>query len=135
MNGSLPMRLARSTSLATNHSFCLVSFSISIHLEINHVVLIWGFLFAALSKIKSNDLVWYFFSPKESTKKATRRVTRSGFWKKTGRSMNINNKGGNCGEIGLKMTLVYIDDKVRKSDWLMYEYHITCLPPDQVASA
>ena len=97
--------------------------------------LIWGILFAALSKIKSNDLVWYFFSPYEYTNKTRKRTTSNGVWKLTGPERKIKDKGGIGGEIGIVKTLVYHERKPSSggwTPWVMHEYHITCLPPDQV---
>nr|AAC62781.1 F11O4.5 [Arabidopsis thaliana] len=91
----------------------------------------------ALSKIKSDDPVWYFFCPKEYTsakKKVTKRTTSSGYWKATGVDRKIKDKRGNRGEIGIKKTLVYYEGRVPKgvwTPWVMHEYHITCLPQDQ----
>lgn len=92
----------------------------------------------ALSKLKSDDPVWYFFCPKEYTsakKKVTKRTTSSGYWKATGVDRKIKDKRGNRGEIGIKKTLVYYEGRVPKgvwTPWVMHEYHITCLPQDQV---
>ncbi|EFH49145.1 hypothetical protein ARALYDRAFT_327634 [Arabidopsis lyrata subsp. lyrata] len=91
----------------------------------------------SLSKIKSDDPVWYFFCPKEYTsakKKVTKRTTSSGYWKATGVDRKIKDKRGNRGEIGIKKTLVYYEGRVPKgvwTPWVMHEYHITCLPQDQ----
>ncbi|KAJ0252646.1 NAC domain-containing protein [Hirschfeldia incana] len=88
----------------------------------------------SLSKIESNDLVWYFFCRNEyiSTKQRVRkRTTVSGFWKATGRDRTIKDKGG---EIGMVKTLVYHKGRGLKgvrTTWVMHEYHITCLPLDQ----
>lgn len=106
------------------------------------LILEFGFLFfcVALSKIKSDDPVWYFFSPKEYTtakKKVTKRTTSGGYWKATGVDRKIKDKRGNRGEIGIKKTLVYYEGRVPNgvwTPWVMHEYHITCLPLDQVKS-
>ncbi|XP_023637654.1 NAC domain-containing protein 69 [Capsella rubella] len=95
------------------------------------------FYLPSLSKIQSDDLVWYFFSPKEYTsvkKKVIKRTTSSGYWKATGVDRKIKDKRGNRGEIGIKKTLVYYEGRVPNgvwTPWVMHEYHITCLPPDQ----
>ncbi|KAG7557976.1 NAC domain [Arabidopsis suecica] len=91
----------------------------------------------SLSKLKSDDPVWYFFCPKEYTsakKKVTKRTTSSGYWKATGVDRKIKDKRGSRGEIGIKKTLVYYEGRVPKgvwTPWVMHEYHITCLPQDQ----
>lgn len=91
------------------------------------------FCFAALSKIYSNDRVWYFFYRIESTKQRRRRSTPTGFWKPTGQDRTIQDKGGKGDAIGIMKTLVYhASPNGVRSDWVMHEYHITCLPPDQV---
>ncbi|KAH0858045.1 hypothetical protein HID58_086306, partial [Brassica napus] len=91
-------------------------------------------LLPSLSKIKSNDLVWYFFSPYEYTNKTRKRTTSNGVWKLTGPERKIKDKGGIGGEIGIVKTLVYHERKPSSggwTPWVMHEYHITCLPPDQ----
>lgn len=97
-------------------------------------------MIAALSMIKSKDLVWYFLSPKEykSPKKSlTKRTTPSGFWKSTGKDRKIKEDKRRDGVvIGIKKTLVYHEGKSSNAvptPWIMHEYHITCLPlADQV---
>ncbi|KAL0712492.1 hypothetical protein Bca4012_019470 [Brassica carinata] len=92
----------------------------------------------SLSKIQSNDLVWYFFCRREchatDKKKGTKRTTPSGFWKATGVDRKIKDKGGNGVEIGIKKTLVYHHGKAAngvKTPWVIHEYHITSLPLNQ----
>ncbi|KFK30695.1 hypothetical protein AALP_AA6G015500 [Arabis alpina] len=88
----------------------------------------------SLSKIQSNDLVWYFFSLIEHTsgnKKGTKRSTVSGFWKVTGVDREIKVKNV---VIGIKKTLVYHKGRHPngvRTPWVTHEYHITYLPPDQ----
>lgn len=92
-------------------------------------------MIAALSMIKSKDLVWYFISPKEYTspkKNVRKRTTPSGFWKATGKDRNVKeDKRRNSVVIGIKKTLVYYEHKSSnavRTPWTMHEYHITCLP-------
>ncbi|KAL0684021.1 hypothetical protein Bca4012_050869 [Brassica carinata] len=94
-------------------------------------------LVAALSKLESKDLVWYFFSPKEYTsakKNVTKRTTPSGYWKATGVDRKIKDRRGNGVEIGIKKTLVYYEGRVPNgvwTPWVLHEYHITSLPLNQ----
>ncbi|KAL0693388.1 hypothetical protein Bca4012_060568 [Brassica carinata] len=91
-------------------------------------------LLPPLSKIYSNDRVWYFFYPNESTKQRRRRSTPTGFWKPTGQDRTIQDKGGKGYVIGILKTLVYHEGKSPHgvwTPWVMHEYHITCLPPSQ----
>ncbi|ESQ37805.1 hypothetical protein EUTSA_v10028684mg [Eutrema salsugineum] len=89
----------------------------------------------SLSKIESEDPVWYFFSPKEYTsakKNATKRTTRFGFWKSTGKDRKIKDKRGEI--IGNKKTLVYHEGRSPNgvgTRWVIHEYEITCLPLQQ----
>lgn len=95
-------------------------------------------MIAALSKLESKDLIWYFFSPKEYTsakKNVTKRTTPSGYWKATGVDRKIKDMRGNGVEIGIKKTLVYYEGRVPNgvwTPWVMHEYHITSLPLNQV---
>ncbi|XP_056850067.1 NAC domain-containing protein 69 isoform X2 [Raphanus sativus] len=92
----------------------------------------------SLSKLKSKDLVWYFFCRREcyasnaaDKKKGTKRTTPSGYWKATGVDRKIRNKGV---EIGIKKTLVYHEGKSANgvwTPWVIHEFHITSLPPAQ----
>ena len=113
----------------------ILSFSTS---EINHesFLVLTFFFVAALSKLDSKDLVWYFFCRREyhvpEKKKGTKRTTPSGYWKATGVDRKIREKGV---EIGIKKTLVYHEGKSTNgvwTPWVMHEYHITSLPPTQV---
>ncbi|KAJ0245289.1 NAC domain-containing protein [Hirschfeldia incana] len=86
------------------------------------------------SRMESRDQVWYFFGRKE--KKYNRgerqiRKTKSGFWKKTGVTMNIKRKrSGNREKIGEKRVLVF-HSSGSKTNWIMHEYDVTCLSPTQ----
>ncbi|CAH8335168.1 unnamed protein product [Eruca vesicaria subsp. sativa] len=93
-----------------------------------------------LSKLKTNDLEWYFFSIREyyapdKTKKGTKRTTPNGFWKVTGKPQEIKDKRGYGEEaIGIKKTLVYHQGRSAngvKTPWVMDEYHITSWPFNQ----
>ncbi|KAJ0252648.1 NAC domain-containing protein [Hirschfeldia incana] len=88
----------------------------------------------SLSNLKSNDLVWYFFSRRDRkyTGQRRQRATPSGYWKATGKDRLIKDKVEN--EIGNIKTLVYHEGRSAngvRTDWVMHEYSITCLPPEQ----
>ncbi|KAL1220313.1 NAC domain-containing protein 5 [Cardamine amara subsp. amara] len=86
------------------------------------------------SRIKSKDQVRYYFGRKESKYNRggqQRRKTKSGFWKKTGVTLNITRKRGNREKIGEKRVLVFHFNGGSKSDWVMHEYHATPLSQDQ----
>ncbi|KAF8116636.1 hypothetical protein N665_0015s0013 [Sinapis alba] len=99
------------------------------------------------SRMKSTDEVWYFFGCKKNQQNRGERQsrrTKSGFWKKTGDTVDILRKrgggggGGGDGEkIGEKRVLVFQYSKIPggskpKSDWVMHEYIATLLsPPNQ----
>ena len=110
--------------------------SLSPSFIIDHLLI--SSLVAALSKLESKDLVWYFFSPKEYTsakKNVTKRTTPSGYWKATGVDRKIKDRRGNGVEIGIKKTLVYYEGRVPNgvwTPWVLHEYHITSLPLNQV---
>uniref|UniRef100_A0A0D3D0R3 NAC domain-containing protein n=2 Tax=Brassica oleracea var. oleracea TaxID=109376 RepID=A0A0D3D0R3_BRAOL len=91
----------------------------------------------SLSKLKSNDLEWYFFSLREyyePEKKGTKRTTPSGFWKVTGSDIEIKDKRGHGVVIGIKKTLVYHQGKSTngvRTHWVTHVYHITSLSLNQ----
>ncbi|CAH8250895.1 unnamed protein product [Arabidopsis lyrata] len=85
------------------------------------------------SMIKSSDAVWHFFGRKENKyNRGDRqmRKTKSGFWKKTGVTINIMRKRGNREKIGEKKVLMFYFNKSLKSDWVMHEYHATFSSPN-----
>ncbi|CAF1923449.1 unnamed protein product, partial [Brassica napus] len=58
------------------------------------------------------------------------RKTKSGFWKKTGPTMDIFQKRGDREKIGEKRVLVFHSSGSKsKSAWVMHEYVATFLPP------
>ncbi|CAN7038550.1 unnamed protein product [Brassica oleracea var. botrytis] len=91
------------------------------------------------SRINSTDEVWYFFGCKKDQhnrgERQSRR-TKSGFWKKTGPTMDIMRKRGNREKIGEKRVFVFQYSKILggpskpKSDWVMHEYVATFSSPD-----
>ncbi|CAH8336742.1 unnamed protein product [Eruca vesicaria subsp. sativa] len=85
------------------------------------------------SRIESSNQVWYFFGRKESKYKRgerQKRQTKSGFWKKTGVTLSIKRKRGNREKIGEKSVLVFYKNG-SKSNWVMHEYHASCVSPHQ----
>ncbi|XP_061340877.1 NAC domain-containing protein 96-like [Gastrolobium bilobum] len=90
----------------------------------------------AYSKIKSDDPVWYFFSPLSlKFRKSTRRnrKTKTGYWKVTGKDRNIKTPHSN-NVIGTKKTLVFYKScgghRV-KTNWVIHEYHAVTFPDDK----
>ncbi|KAK1403843.1 NAC domain-containing protein [Heracleum sosnowskyi] len=77
--------------------------------------------------LKSKDLEWYFFCPKE--KKYTRggrsnRTTENGYWKITGtdKLVTINQR-----TVGMRKTLIFYigqPPKGERTDWVMHEYSL-----------
>uniref|UniRef100_M4EWX3 NAC domain-containing protein n=1 Tax=Brassica campestris TaxID=3711 RepID=M4EWX3_BRACM len=91
------------------------------------------------SRINSTDEVWYFFGCKKDQQNRGERQsrrTKSGFWKKTGVTMDIMRKRGNREKIGEKRVFVFQYSKILggpskpKSDWVMHEHVATFLSPD-----
>lgn len=80
-----------------------------------------------MSKLKTKDLEWYFFSAldkKYGTGCRTNRATDRGYWKTTGKDRVIKN-----GEetVGMKKTLVYHLGRAphgNRSNWVMHEYRM-----------
>uniref|UniRef100_M4EWX0 NAC domain-containing protein n=1 Tax=Brassica campestris TaxID=3711 RepID=M4EWX0_BRACM len=82
------------------------------------------------SRRESRDQVWYFFCRKDNRGERQSRKTKSGFWKKTGPTMDIFQKRGDREKIGEKRVLVFhLSGSKSKSDWVMHEYVATFLPP------
>lgn len=79
------------------------------------------------SCLKSGDLKWYFFCPRErkyASGARMNRATQFGYWKSTGkdRPVNYNNE-----EVGQIKTLTFFRGKAPKgdqTDWVMHEYRI-----------
>ncbi|CAJ2629371.1 unnamed protein product [Trifolium pratense] len=81
----------------------------------------------SLSKLKTRDLEWYFFTgldKKYGNSIRTNRATDRGYWKTTGKDRVIKN-----GEVtvGMKKTLVYHLGRAPhgdRSNWVMHEYRM-----------
>jgi len=87
----------------------------------------FGLFFLGLSKLKTRDLEWYFFTAldkKYGNSSRTNRATDRGYWKTTGKDRAIKN-----GEetVGMKKTLVYHLGRAPhgdRSNWVMHEYRM-----------
>ncbi|KAJ8759114.1 hypothetical protein K2173_004121 [Erythroxylum novogranatense] len=81
----------------------------------------------AMSKLKTRDLEWYFFSAldkKYSNGSKTNRATEKGYWKTTGKDRPIQS---NSRTVGMKKTLVYHQGRAphgTRSNWVMHEYRL-----------
>ncbi|KAG7557979.1 NAC domain superfamily [Arabidopsis suecica] len=88
--------------------------------------------FSSLSKIKSNDRVYYFFARKQyKTATKRKRSIKSWKWKVGGLVTKIKDESGN--KIGKKRGILFDDldapkAKGEKSSWVIHEYQITSLP-------
>ncbi|CAA0841990.1 NAC domain-containing protein 17 [Striga hermonthica] len=78
-----------------------------------------------MSKLKTGDRQWYFFSPRDRkypNRARSNRGTKHGYWKATGKDRIIT-----CSSraVGLKKTLVFYRGRAPsgdRTDWVMHEY-------------
>ncbi|KAI3458777.1 hypothetical protein Pfo_015440 [Paulownia fortunei] len=83
-----------------------------------------------LSKLKTRDLEWYFFSvldKKYGNGARTNRATDKGYWKTTGKDRAVYHK---TQIVGMKKTLVYHSGRAPKgqrTNWVMHEYRLVDL--------
>lgn len=83
-----------------------------------------------MSKLKTRDLEWYFFSfldKKYGNGARTNRATGKGYWKTTGKDRSVYHKKQ---IVGMKKTLVYHcgrAPKGQRSNWVMHEYRLVGL--------
>nr|XP_043632767.1 NAC domain-containing protein 78-like isoform X2 [Erigeron canadensis] len=80
-----------------------------------------------LSRMKTRDLEWYFFSvldKKYGNGSRTNRATDRGYWKTTGKDRSVYHRSH---PIGMKKTLVYHNGRAPKGErtnWVMHEYRL-----------
>ncbi|KAL6578114.1 hypothetical protein OROMI_010442 [Orobanche minor] len=83
-----------------------------------------------MSKLKTRDLEWYFFSvldKKYGNGARTNRATEKGYWKTTGKDRAVYHS---TQTVGMKKTLVYHSGRAPKgqrSNWVMHEYRLVDL--------
>ncbi|XP_024028454.1 NAC domain-containing protein 60 [Morus notabilis] len=75
------------------------------------------------SKIESDDQISWFFSRRDPKNKRTKRKTKTGFWKITGKEQEIKGRDGRV--IGKKKIVVFLTGPTpgRGTDWVIHEYH------------
>ncbi|KAM7518643.1 hypothetical protein LguiB_017605 [Lonicera macranthoides] len=78
-----------------------------------------------ISKLKTGDRQWFFFSPRDRkypNAARSNRATMHGYWKATGKDRTIS---CNSRSVGIKKTLVYYGGRAPsglRTDWVMHEY-------------
>lgn len=82
----------------------------------------------AKSPLKSRDLEWYFFCPRDrkygGSSSRRSRCNEMGYWKTTGKDRPIIQ---NTHVVGMKKTLIFHSGKAPRGDrtnWVMYEYRL-----------
>jgi hypothetical protein len=79
------------------------------------------------SCVRTKDLEWYFFCPRDKKYPKGSRANRSteiGYWKTTGKDRSISH---NSRVVGMKKSLIFHTGKPPKgdrTDWVMYEYRL-----------
>lgn len=108
-------------------SFCSLSSLVSVSSHLFRVIYLFLFCLSDKSHLRSKDLEWFFFCPKE-TKYANgarmNRATDCGYWKSTGKDRQVSYDGR---IVGMVKTLVFHTGhppKGDRTDWVMHEYRM-----------